>query len=102
MAAAPTAEVEEISSSFAELAETDLWVDLGMLVVGFVGSDFIQSTVDGMMPWNVPNEAYGLFVGGGSIYFGYRQPALGGALYAANEAGKRFGLHQSLGINGGN
>lgn len=98
----------ELADSFDALADEDLWMQTAAVAGGYMGASIAQSTLEGMMPFDVPNEAYGVAVAGVGYAYGggfNRELTTGGALYTVDSLAQRVGVKQSItsmAANGGN
>jgi len=97
----------ELADSFDALADEDLWMESAAVAGGYMGSSLAQSTLDGMLPVDVPNEAYG--VGVAAVGYAYgggfnKEVTTGGAVNALDAFAQRVGVKQSINQmgNGGN
>ena len=81
-----------------------MWVDVAAIGAGYMGASLGQSFLEGMVPFDVPNEVYGA----GVAYLGYSVDAeysnkvgTGGALYSLDSGAQRFGLKNAVTQIGG-
>jgi hypothetical protein len=95
-----------MTDSVDVLADPDMWEQAAVTAGGYLGSSIAQSTLEGMVPFDVPNEAYGLGVAYAGHQFGgsySNEIAVGGMIYTADALAQRFGVKQSVtGFGGGN
>jgi hypothetical protein len=89
----------DFSDAFEQLAETDFWVDLAMVIAGFLVAGASQSLLEGSVPWDLPNEAYGFAVAGVVLWMDapYKMElATGGAMNAVDAGAQRLGIQESV------
>jgi len=95
----------ELTDSFDDLADTEMWIEVAALGAGFMGASIIQTVGEGAVPFDLPNEVYGL----GVAYVGFtvdmdhsNKVAMGGGLYTVDSLAQRAGLkNQITSIAGG-
>lgn len=94
-----------MASAFDDLADPALWKQAGVVAGGYMGASLAQNFGDDMLPWDLPNEVYGV----GVAFVGYRyspmrpkSAAAGGALYTLDALSQRVGLKESVTALGGN
>lgn len=83
------------TEAFDDLVDADLWVDVAALGAGYMASSISQTVIDGISPFDVPNEAYGAGVAyvGYTVDFEYStEMAHGGALYTVDSLAQRANL----------
>lgn len=88
-----------LDDSFSALADEELWMQTVAVGAGYMGSAVTQMAVDGMLPMDVANEAYGVGVAAlGYAYGGEfsRELATGGGLYTVDAFAQRIGVKQSI------
>ncbi|MFD1588712.1 hypothetical protein ACFR9U_17170 [Halorientalis brevis] len=88
-----------LDDSFDALADEELWMQTAAVGGAYMGSAVAQGALDGMLPVDVPNEAYG--VGVAAVGYAYggsfnRQLATGGALYTLDAFAQRVGVKESI------
>lgn len=93
------------SQTFDRLAEPNTWIDFAAIGGGYMGASLAQASLEGPLPFDLPNEAYGL----GVAYVGYSvdmkhssKVATGGGLYTVDALAQRFGLKDAVTSMGGN
>jgi hypothetical protein len=89
------------------LMDDEMWVEAAAIGGGFLGSSLAQSTIEGSLPFDVPNEAYGVAVAGGFLIAGdtvpyHKQMAMGGGLYTLDSLAQRADIKQRVTDLGGN
>lgn len=95
----------DMTGSMDVLADPDMWEQAAATAGGYLGASLAQSTLEGSIPFDVPNEAYGLAVAYGGYQFGgsySSELAIGGAIYTIDSLAQRFGLKESVTSLGGN
>jgi hypothetical protein len=96
--------VNDMTDSMDVLADPDMWESAAATAGGYLGSSIAQSTLEGAVPYDVPNEAFGL----GVAYAGYQfspayqtELATGGMIYTVDALAQRFGFKESVTNLGG-
>jgi len=95
----------ELTDSFEALADPEMMQRTAAVGGGYLGASLAQSTVDPMLPVDVPNEAYGIGVAAGAMSYSPmygEEMALGGAVYTLDALAQRFGVKQSINQAAGN
>jgi len=93
-----------MTDSFDVLADPDMWESAAATAGGYLGSSIAQSALEGSMPFDVPNEAFGLGVAYAGDQFSPAygsEIATGGMIYAVDALAQRFGFKQSVTNLGG-
>jgi hypothetical protein len=93
-----------MTDSFDVLADPDMWESAAATAGGYLGSSIAQRTLEGSMPFDVPNEAFGLGVAYAGSQFSpayQRDLATGGMIYFVDALAQRFGFKQSVTNLGG-
>lgn len=87
------------TEAFEDVVDPDVWVDVASIGGGFMGSLLAQVALDGVMPFDFPNEVYGI----ATAYVGYTvdvdqsdMVAVGGGLYALDQFSQRFDAKAKL------
>ena len=96
--------VNDMTDSMDVLADPDMWESAAVTAGGYLGSSIAQSTLEGTIPFDVPNEAYGLGVAYAGHQFGggySREIATGGMIYTVDALAQRFGVKESVTSLGG-
>ncbi|WP_336001448.1 hypothetical protein [Halorientalis halophila] len=95
----------ELADSFDALTDEDTVARSAAVAGGYLGSSMAQSTLEGAAPFDVPNELFGVAVGGlGYAYapmYG-EEILMGGVVYTLDAAAQRVGVKQSVTNLGGN
>jgi hypothetical protein len=96
----------ELADSFETLADSDMWTDVGILFGGFMAPTVARNLIEPNLPWDPPDEAYGVAVvlGAGYLPEGTNMARTGGGLYVADKLAERADLKQrvtSVGEGGG-
>jgi len=87
------------TQAFDQLVDADMWVDVAAIGAGYMGASLGQTVLDGMSPFEVPNEAYGIGVAyvGHTVSMDYsNRVATGGALYTIDALAQRAGLKSAV------
>lgn len=95
----------ELEDSFDALTDSETVARSAAVVTGYLGSSIAQSTIDGMSPFDVPNEAYGLAVAGAGYAYSpmYGEEILmGGVAYTLDSIAQRAGVKETVTDLGGN
>ena len=83
------------SQTFDRLANPDLWIDVAAIGGGYLGASVVQVALEGNLPFDLPNEAYGLIVAYGGYTADMKHSSklgTGGALYAFDAFAQRVGM----------
>lgn len=95
-----------LDDSFDALADEDLWMETAAVAGGYIGSAVARGTVEGMLPFDLPNEAYGVGVAAAGYAYSpmyNKQVAMGGAVYTLDSLAQRAGVKgQITSFMGGN
>jgi hypothetical protein len=88
-----------------EMLDSDTMLMLAGVAGGYAASMVGQSAAEGRLPYDMPNEAYGLL----TMFIGYYMDmdhsdhvAVGGGLYTVDAMAQRFGLKNTVTSMGGN
>jgi len=88
---------QELSDAFGTLADSDFFMEMGAVAVGFVGGIVVKTLVDGII--DLPNEIYGGVVTVGAVVYDHelsRHAAAGGGLYILDQFASRFGAQDKF------
>ncbi len=91
-----------IDEAFGNLADADTWEQAAAVTGGYLAPTLVRNLAEGQTDYDVPDELYGAAVMFGSQYspiYG-SEMAVGGGLYAIDQALERFDLKQT--VTGGN
>ena len=88
----------ELNESVEMLADPDLWEQAIATGAGYMGASLAQTVFDGMSPYDIPNEAYGVGVAVGGQYSPQyaNEITVGGALYTADALAQRVGVKSEI------
>jgi len=81
------------------LMDSDLWVDVAAVAGGFIASGAAQSVLEGPTPFDVPNEAFGVFVAVVVLYLDLpeaRMMAIGAGMNSVDAAAQRIGIQNKV------
>ncbi|WP_435318476.1 hypothetical protein [Haloarchaeobius sp. TZWSO28] len=82
--------------AFDALADDDTWMDAAEVAAGYVGPMALANVAEGVTPWDIPNEAYGL----AGIFAGEkmdrRMVSVGSSVYTLDVLAQRFGLKNKV------
>jgi len=85
----------ELADSFENVVDADLWEQAAAVGAGYMGASLAQTIGEGVTPFDLPNEVFGV----GVAYAGYtfapayeNEIAAGGAVYTLDSVAQRFGL----------
>jgi len=95
----------DLASAFDQIADEQLWKQAGVVSGGYMSASLMNTFLEGQLPFDLPNEAYGLVAAGVSYRFSPVMPktmAAGGAVYTLDAAAQRFGLKEKVTNLGGN
>jgi hypothetical protein len=88
-----------LTDSFETLADPEMMQRTAAVGGGYLGASLAQSSIDPMLPLDVPNEAYGVGTAAAAMsyspMFG-EEMALGGAVYTLDALAQRFGVKKSI------
>jgi len=88
--------------AFDALADDDTWMDAAEVAAGYAGPMVGANVLEGSMPFDAPNEAYGLAGVAAGEYAGRRMVSVGSGLYTLDALARRAGLKQKVTRMGGN
>jgi hypothetical protein len=97
----------ELNDAVDGLMDEEMWVEVAAIGGGYLGTSLAQSTVEGTVPFDLPNEAYGAVGAAGFLMFGDSIPyadqmAMGAGLYTVDALAQRVGVKdQVTNIGGG-
>ena len=95
----------QLQDNFEQMADPEMWTDVAAIGGGFMGASLAQSTLESSMPFDVPNEAYGVGVAAVGLYVDADytdKVAMGGGLYTLDALAQRAELKQKVTSMGGN
>jgi len=84
----------EFADALGEVAETDLWMQAAAVFAAFLAPTVVRNIAEGMTPFDVPDELYGVLV----VFLAQYSPAyaneirIGGSVYAVDKLAERFDL----------
>ena len=88
--------------AFQTLADDETWMDAAEVAAGYAGPMVGANVLEGSMPFDVPNEAYGLVGIAAGEYGGRRMVSVGSGLYTIDALAQRAGLKRKVTQVGGN
>lgn len=97
-----------VSNYFDTLTDTEFVMDAGIVLAAFMAPGLIGPTAAGLLPVDVPNEAYGVaeVVGAEAVLSGSNKVLVqyGGMVYTLDQIANRFGVQEQVAgiIGGGN
>lgn len=95
----------ELNDSIDPLMEDDYWMDVAAIAGGYGASMVLNTAVEDSVPFDVPNEAYGVAVGAGSFYAldgdMAKMGAAGGGVYVLDSLAQRAGVKEKITNMGG-
>jgi hypothetical protein len=87
------------AEGFDTLLDDETIMEMGVVFGGFLLAGVAQTAAESYLPWDLPNEAYGL----GVAYVGFsidvdhsNQMAIGGGANALDAFAQRFGIQESV------
>lgn len=88
----------QATDALDELADPEFWSQAGAVFGGFLAPTVVRNFAEGSLPYDIPDELYGVAVIVGAQYSpAYKQQLmLGGGLYSVDKLAERFGLKQSI------
>jgi len=88
----------ELADSFDTLADSDMWMDVAILFGAFLAGTVARNLIEPNLPWNLPDEAYGVGVvlGAGYLPEGTNMARMGGGLYTVDKLAERWDLKQRV------
>lgn len=88
----------DIADQFDEVADIDLWMQGVVVFAAFLLPTVAKNILEGTLPFDAPDEAYGVAVILVAQYAGdySSEAAIGGALYAVDKAAERFDVKQRV------
>jgi hypothetical protein len=84
----------DFGDAFDNLADSDAYVDGGMVLAGLGASVVAKNGIDPR--YDFPDEVYGLAVAGAGYMMGYDMAAVGGIAHMGIKAAERFGLKSTV------
>lgn len=84
----------DLSAATDALANTDNYIDAGMVLAGLAISIVMKNGIDSR--FNLPDEVYGLVTAGLGAAMGYELVAIGGMSYSGVKVAERFGLKSTV------
>lgn len=84
----------DLSAATDALANTDNYMDAGMVLAGLAVSIVMKNGIDSR--FNLPDEVYGLVTAGLGAAMGYELVAIGGMSYSGVKVAERFGLKSTV------
>lgn len=95
-----------LNDSFDVLLDEDEWMEAGAVFAGFMAPSVVRNLLEGGMPFDAPDELYGVatMVGGQYAPMYANAISLGGGVYVADKLAERAELKQrvtALGNGGG-
>ena len=90
--------MDELTDSFEMLMDTDLWLQAVVILAAFLAPTVLRNVLEGRLPFDVPDEGYGIGVIVGAQYLpAYRaETTTGGAVYVVDKAAERADLKQQV------
>ncbi|WP_435332842.1 hypothetical protein [Haloarchaeobius sp. TZWWS8] len=82
--------------AFDALADDDTWMDAAEVAAGYLGPMAFANVAEGMTPFDVPNEAYGLLGIYAGEKFDHRMVSVGSGVYTLDVLAQRFGLKDKV------
>ena len=95
----------ELADNFDALADMEMWADVAAIGGGYMGASLAQATLESSMPFDMPNEGYGVGVAAAGVYVDMdysNEVAMGGGLYTLDALAQRANLKQRVTSMGGN
>jgi hypothetical protein len=95
--------VVDLDTAFSTLTDTDAWMDVLMLFVGYMGAIVLETVAGRLLGRDVPPEAAGVAGMGLAAGYGQMDLAMGAGVYAVDQATIGVGLQDMVigAINGG-
>lgn len=92
-----------LTDSFDVLMDEDEWLEAGAVFVGFMAPTVARNVLEGSLPFDAPDETYGVavMVGGQYAPMYSNQISLGGGVYVADKLAERADLKQRVTSIGG-
>jgi len=92
--------MSDMAEAFAELADTDMWVSVVVILGAFLAPTVVQNIAGSHVPSQVNEypEVYGLavIIGGQFAPMYQTEISLGGGLYTADKAAERVGIKSTV------
>jgi len=94
--------VVDLDTAFDQLTDVEMWMDVVMVFVGFMGSVVLEAIANRFTDSQIPPEVAGVAGLALSAGYGRMMPALGAGLYTVDQLTLRLGVQDTVvGIAGG-
>ena len=88
--------VVDLDTAFDRLLDVEMWMDVAMVFVGFMGSILFEALANRFANSQVPPELAGAAVLALSAGYGEMMPALGAGLYTVDQLTLRLGVQETV------